>query len=195
MANPNDSATKPAPLPPPSNSVSQPAAPAEVPKAGFDAGRPFRYANQFLQGTVRGTLDGTSKWGRKGFWAGGAVGLMLMIGGAGLGWPILAGMLAGMVIGSAAGAVAGLVSGGIRGISRQKRMENNADAVAEREKAKPVQQAMVTSGPDRRNAYREQQQRNYYVTDRILQSERENQHDSWVSRIRDEPTHYHGRGF
>lgn len=151
------------------------------PKAGFDARRPFRMGWAFISGTFEYGLNHSSSWGRRGMWAGVGLGILAAISGAGLILPI-AGAVAGLAAGAVGGMAFGAVTGGVKGVARVKRIENNAEAVAERAKDKPIRERAVAEGPDYRAAARQQRQRANYAIDRVLQEQRELQYDSWVDR-------------
>ncbi len=174
------------------------------PAGGFDARRPFRYAAAFIGGTFRDALNFSSALGHKGMWVGAGFGVLAFFAGAAL--PIAGGALVlpimGAVAGLAAGAVGGLalgtITGGVRGVARSKRVEDNADLAARRDASKAARSQMAAQGADYRDAYREQQRRQNYATDRILQTGRENAQDNstyWTDRVENHHGHGHGRGW
>ncbi len=157
------------------SSASVDAKPAPVKKSGFDPLRPVRYAIGFTQGTVFGTMDTMSNWGRKGSKIGAAMGLLVLISGAASGGLALIpiGWAMGLAGGAIAGGTAGLVTGGVKGVGREQRKDKYADDIVRRERAK----SLPLPKTDYRAAHREYKRRDNYNYDRYLQQQRENNSD------------------
>ena len=131
-------------------------APAIKPKhMGFDATRPFRQAYYFLSGTIEGTLDGMSLWGRRGIVVGGLASVGYWFMGAGvaatlpLSGVIVTGLAGGLLGGAVLGGAIGLVTGGFQGLDKGNDPERKADALAQKMQ-KPKHVAPPGPTPDQR---------------------------------------------
>ena len=168
---PEAEAPKPAPKPSTAPAAAAKAAVKDV-ATGLHPMRPVKYATGFVNGTVRGTLDGMAKWGRKGSYWGLGLGALAAISGAATGGlSILAiGFIGGLAAGAVTGGAVGLVTGGARGVTLEHRKVQYADDLEARAKAK----ARGTPQSDYRNDLRDHHttQSNYFV-DRIFQQNRE----------------------
>lgn len=151
----------------------------------------FDRAWHFFDGTIRGSLDGSAKFGRMGFWLGIAAGVAtmltvgtVMIAGfqfAGLTLPFY-GALAGATAGAGTGFLQGALTGGAERVALENRKEKYADQLSERRSAR-------TTAPARRinRVYDSQRDHNdriiydkiHQYNDRISQ---QNQ-GSWVERV------------
>jgi hypothetical protein len=164
----------------------------------FDVTRPFRYAWSFAKGTTTGLLDGMAHHGRKGMWAGLAVGVLLCIGGGFTPTFLVMGALGGMLAGTALGGVFGGATGGFKNVARSHRREKYADELAEHQAARATRPAQGQAPAPRFNqredlAYRRQVAN--YNFDRSLQQENEDERDLrtyWQDR---EAARGHGHGF
>jgi hypothetical protein len=171
--------------------VQKEAAAPERPKAkrmGFDPLRPFRYGMAFTGGTVGGLLDGMAHQGRKGMWAGLAIGLLLCIGGGFSAPFLIGGAAAGLLGGAVLGGAFGGLTGGVKSTNRIRRREKYADELAEHASARgrrTVQSNAPERGVDYREAYAARQRISDYNFDRAVQQERENDRDErtyWQDR-------------
>ena len=195
MADKKPTAPKPpAPPPKPASAVSEEAKRIEPKKAGVDVGRPFRYLNGFIKGTVKHTLDNCSNLGRKCSKIGAVVGLLLAFSGIGFGIEMVAmGWMAGLATGAVVGAATGIIGGGIRGMDREQRKEKYADDLLQKAKAKSAPQPKV----DYREAHREHKRRDNYMWDRQTQQLRENEADTkryFQDQVSHSRSHGHGWG-
>ncbi|MFM9890868.1 MAG: hypothetical protein ACKVOE_09580 [Rickettsiales bacterium] len=166
---------------------------AATPTLGARLQRGAKYTTGFVNGTFENGFGSMGKWGRKGMWVGGGVGILLAISGMGLIMPFM-GMAAGLFAGAVAGGTFGVLTGGIRQVNRIKRVEDNTDQVQARANSAQLRQSAVTRGPDYRQKFNNQQLQQNYTIDRVIQSERENRQDSFVDRLNAEGR-YTSRGF
>ena len=166
---------------------------AATPSLGHRLKRGLNYTTGFVNGTFEHGFGTMGKWGRKGMWVGAGVGVLMAISGAGLIMPFM-GMAAGLLAGAVAGGTFGVLTGGLRNVNRIKRVEDNADQVQARAIAAQLRQNAVRRGPDYRDKFSDHQLRQNYITDRVIQQERELRRDSFVDRLNAEGR-YSGRGF
>ena len=145
---------------------------------GFDITRPFRQAYNFIGGTISGTLDGMSLWGRRGIAIGAACSLGYWFMGAGVAatLPFSGVMITGLGVGLLGGAVLGgaigLVTGGIQGVIKGNDPEYKADQLAKKqEKQKPV----VQHGPTPEQRLRAQKRLQAINFARALDVEQDNE--------------------
>lgn len=166
---------------------------AATPSVGARVKRGLSYTTGFIDGTFEHGFGTMGKWGRKGIWVGGGVGLLMAISGAGLIMPFM-GMAAGLAAGAIAGATFGTLTGGVRNVNRIKRVEDNADQVQARANTEQLRRSAVRRGPDYRERFNDHQLRQNFITDRVIQQERELRRDSFVDRLNNEGRN-NSRGF
>ncbi len=145
----------------------------------------------FFDGTIRGALDGSAKFGRIGFWLGIAAGVTaaltvgtVMVGGfafSGLALPFY-GALAGAVAGAGGGLVKGALTGGAERVALETRKEKYASELAERRSAR------VTPSAKRINrAYDKARDHidriNYDKIDQYNDRISQQNQGSWVERV------------
>jgi hypothetical protein len=181
--------------------AKQPAKPAEPIKPkhmGFDATRPFRQAYYFISGTIEGTLDGMSLWGRRGIVIGGLASVGYWFAGAAVaGLPlsgvIVTGLAGGLLAGAVLGGAIGLVTGGIQGVEKGNDPERKADALAKKlEKQKYV----PPIGPTPEQRLRAQRRLQNINFARALDIENDNkaEHDQWRRQEMERRQHHHVPG-
>lgn len=175
------------------------AAKQSIATTGANVMRPFRYAGNLLQGTVKGTFDGMANWGRKGFWAGLGFGIFAGIAGGALMATALPMAIGGLAIAGVAGAVIGGVRGGYQKVSLEARRDKYANEVAERQAARAEREARMPSRVvDHRESYARRTHAANYNFERQLQQERENDRDYgtfWQDRVDANRGQSNGRGF
>lgn len=162
------------------------AAPVKTTLKGFDR------AWHFMDGTIRGALDGCAKFGRMGLWVGVAAGVasMLIPGGvmvsgflfSGLALPFY-GAIGGAVAGAAVGFAKGALTGGIERVELENRKEKYSKELEERRSARSTAPArrMSNRAYDRALDYNDR-----VVFDKVHQYDvRTNQqnHGSWAERV------------
>ena len=199
-----DTGKKSEPAPPPVVRAPPQVAPkAQAPAVtaqhwGFDPLRPLRYAAAFVGGTVMGTLDAAARGGRRGFYIGISIALLMWFTGgvsviaAQLGFlqpylgqaagnlvgSLMTGAISGLLGGATLGAVAGVLTGGYKGVTRAYRKEKYADDLAVRMES---QASRHRPRVNYRDCLADHERSADYNFDRLLQQERRN--DSWVERI------------
>lgn len=126
---------------------------ATAKKVGGDFSYRFHRAWSFLDGTIKGVLNYTSRFGRRGLYIGAIAGAVAMLvpGGvfafAALELPI-AGALLGAAVGSVLGATTGLVRGGLERLEIEDRKERYETELGELRDSRRSQTTRRKGGPN-----------------------------------------------
>lgn len=163
-------------------------------KTGHDPLKPVRYTWTFLGGSLKDGLNDMAHYGRKGLWVGAGLGMVAAIALSSLVVPLVAGALGGFLIGALGGGSYGLATGGFKAVGRVHRGEKYAEDLIQRKK---VQEMQPDSRADYRAAYNEQQRRNSYITQQVLERNNENTRDFntyWQDYVNGSANADRGRG-
>ncbi len=168
-------------------------------KAGFDLLRPVRRLGSAVNGFFGGGLDGMSRFGNKGLWAGLGVGILAGIAGGGIGYVMMF-AIGGFLTGATVGTVGGALKGTYDNVSRDGRRDKYANEVAERQAARADRAARSPSVPsvNHRDYNAKRQNAGNYNFERQLQQERENDKDYatyWQDRMEGSRGNGNGRGY
>lgn len=159
---------------------------AQIGKTAEHVMRPARYLGAGVKGTAWGMLDGMAHFGRKGFWAGLGVGMLVGIATGGMGY-VVGLAIGGLLVGAGAGAAVGALKGGYSGVTREARRDKYADEVVERNDARTAREARTqTAVPHYRDVQASRRNISNYNFERQLQQERENDRDYntyWQDRV------------
>jgi hypothetical protein len=141
----------------------------------FDVLRPLRYGFAMVGGSIKGSLDGMAYLGRKGWWFGLGVGLLVGVANVAL-LPAVAGPFLGLAAGAVIGGAIGLATGASRGVGRAQRKEKYADDLAQREKKRVAAQSEAPV-IDYNDVYEARRRVIAYNFERSQQQQRENRGD------------------
>lgn len=163
-------------------------------KTGNDPLRPVRYTWKFVSGTIGQGLNDMAYYGRKGSLVGLGLGIIVGIATGGIG-PVIACAVGGLLLGAAGGAAKGAITGGMNAVGREYRGQKYAEDLVQRKK---VQSHAKINKADYRDAYRQQQLKNSYTTQQVLERTQENTRDYgtyWQDRENNRQSQNGGLGF
>ena len=142
-------------------------------KTGPEPLKPIRYTLTFLGGSLKDGLNDMAGYGRKGLWVGLGLGMIAAVAMSAL-LPVMIGAAIGFALGAVGGGTYGLATGGFKAVGRVHRGEIYAEDLIKRKK---VQEVRPDSRADYRAAYNEQQRRNSYITQQVLERNNEFRED------------------
>jgi len=186
-------------------SAGQPAAspaPAAAPAPAEQWLRPFQKTYAFIEGTVKGALNGLAKFSRMGSMLGLAAGLGYAIfGPVAIGFTpallvyVAGGWFAGLVGGALLGGTIGAATGGAANVALAERREKYADELADARSSSRRRAANPNHRLERGAWSEDRQEKQVGNVDRFdVYLDRQSQQGSWADKVSDSRSHSNSLG-